>query len=94
MTCTPSRLLSAAVDELFDRPGVADGFVHLPEVVFDLLGLDGVLSEDAARRLLTLGGLVDLAGDVGLGRRGFVKVTEVELELLLVALSSESGGRD
>ena len=80
--------------EVFNGPGVADGFIHFPQVVLDLLRLDGVLREDAARRLLTLSSLIHHAGDVGLRRGGFGEVTEVKLQLLLVAFLLQSGALD
>ena len=84
MTCTPNRLLSDDGDELLHGLGVADGLVHLPQILLDLLRLDGVLGEDAARHLFALGGLIDLAGDVGLGGSGLVELAEIKGNLPFV----------
>ena len=67
----------------------------LAQVLLDLLRLDGVLGKDAAGGLLAFGGLVDLAGDVGLGRGGLAELAEVEERLLLASrFLRRSAGRD
>jgi len=42
------EVIEGCGDELLNCFGVADGFVHLTQVGFNLMGLDGVLGEDAA----------------------------------------------
>ena len=64
--------------------GVADRLVDAREIFLDLLRLDRVLGEDAARGLFALGGFVDLAGDVRLGGGGLTEIAEVEKQLLPV----------
>ena len=77
--------------EVLHRAGIADDLVHGAQVFLNLRRLDGVLGEDAAGGLLTLGGLVDLARDVLLGLGGLVEVAEIEECALLQRLNVTVG---
>lgn len=68
---------------------VADRFVNLAKIGLDLVRFDRVLSEDATRRFLTGGGLVQLVGDGGLGRGGLLEVAEVKQNALRVSLGAD-----
>ena len=88
------KVIERGDDKLFDRLRIADGFIHLPQVGFDLFGLNGVLSEDAARSLFAFGRLLDFASDIGFRLGGFVKFIEVKLDLPSCPAASKSFGRD
>ena len=75
-------------DEGLDGLHVADGLVDGAEVLGDVLGLDRILGEDAARGGLAGGGFVDLAGDVGLGGGGLAEIGEIEEHLLVRAAAA------
>ena len=77
-------------DEFLHRRRVADGLIHLAQVGFNLLGLNGVLGEDAAGHLFPLRRLIDLAADVGLGLLRLGEAAEIQGELNRAAAFSGS----
>ena len=69
--------------------GRTDGLVVFPEVLFDFLGLDGMLGKNGARAGRALGGTVVFVRDLDFDFPGFIKLLEQELGL---AVATAAGG--
>ena len=75
------KALKDACHKFLDRSRIADGLIDSLQVLLDFTRLNGILGENRARGLLTLGRLIDLAGYCALGFGGLFKILEPQREL-------------